>query len=69
MDLPQVVILSHANLQRNFIITAINDMILENYEESFTFSLSLESPSVLASLDTTELEINILDNEGKLQAS
>ena len=58
--------LNHSNPQFNFIVTAINDNILEDYEESFHISISIENPSVVTVINTTELEIIIKDNDGNL---
>ena len=40
-------------------------MILEDFEEYFTISISLDNANLLADIETTQVEITIRDNEGK----
>ena len=64
LQLPHSVSLTDLTPQTSFFVYSINDAILEDYEEDFTISISLDNPNVLADIDTSEIEITILDNEG-----
>ena len=59
--------LSDSNRAMNFTVQTIDDITLEDYEESFGITISLENPSVLANIngDQSSFNITILDNEGK----
>ena len=64
IQLPHSVNLTDLTRQSNFFVYTINDAILEDSEENFTISISLDNPNVLAEFDTSVIEIKILDNEG-----
>ena len=64
IQLPYSVNLTDLTPQLDFFVYTINDAILEDYEENFTISISLDNPNLLAGFDTSEIEIKILDNEG-----
>ena len=60
--------LSSAMPEVIFTVQAIDDNIFENAMESFTISISLDTPDVLAILGGAREEIvTILDNEGQLK--
>ena len=44
---------------------AIDDVLLEDLEETFDISLSLSSNSVLTMISTSPIIMTIKDNEGK----
>ena len=64
LQLPHSVNLTDLTPQTSFFVYSINDAILEDYEENFTISISLDNPNFLALIDTSKVEIKILDNEG-----
>ena len=64
LQLPHSLNLTDLTPQTSFFVYSINDAILEDYEEDFTISISLDNPNVLADIDTSKIEITILDNEG-----
>ena len=64
LQLPHSVNLTDLTPQTSFFVYSINDAILEDYEEDFTISISLDNSNLLAHIDTSEIEITILDNEG-----
>ena len=64
MDIPSSVNLTKSSSQQNFIVNAKNYIILEDYEEYFTISISLDNLNVLASIDTSAVVVTIRDNEG-----
>ena len=64
---PHSVSLTNSTSQHTFVVSATNDNMLEDYEESFTISISLDNPNVLVSIDTSVVPITILDDEGKFQ--
>ena len=61
---PSSVILNGTTHNGTFLVNATDDAILEDYEEDFIISISLDNPNVLTDIDTSEIEITILDNEG-----
>ena len=64
IQLPHSVNLTDLTPQTSFFVYSINDAILEDYEENFAISISLDNPNLLTHIDTSEIEIKILDNEG-----
>lgn len=54
--------LNSSNSQSVFTVRAIDDMIVEDYEESFTISISA---SIQTEITTWEVYITIRDNEGE----
>ena len=66
LQLPHSVNLTDLTPQTSFFVYSINDAILEDYEENFTISISLDNSNLLAHIDNiiSEVEIKILDNEG-----
>ena len=59
--------LTNSNSQSEFVVTAIDDIVLEDFEESLAISISLASPNVLAVVDRPTVVVTIQDNESQLQ--
>ena len=51
--------------EHNINITAVDDNLLEDAVETFTISLTLINPDILAIVDTSPMDISINDNEGQ----
>ena len=66
-----VIELSDSNREMNFTVLTIDDITLEDYEETFSVNISLDNPPVLANIedDQSYVDITILDNEGKCYSS
>ena len=58
--------LTSSNSQSTFTVRAVDDMIVEDYEESFTISISLYEANVQTEIGTSEVDITIQDNEGEV---
>ena len=61
---PHTINLTDFTPQINFFVHTINDTILEDFEEDFTISISLDNPNVLVDTFIPEIEMKILDDEG-----
>ena len=59
------VTLSTTTPQREFTVEATDDLLLEDLEETLSFSISLMSSNLLVEVDSTEgtQELTITDNE------
>ena len=51
--------------EQDITITAVDDKLLEDAVETFTISLTLINPDILAIVDTNSIDISINDNEGQ----
>ena len=61
----QSVYLTSSNSQSAFTVRATDDVIVEDYEESFTISISVYEANIPVEITTSEVDIIIRDNEGK----
>ena len=51
--------------EQDITIRAVDDNLLEDAVETFTISLTLINPEILAIVDTSPIGISINDNEGQ----
>ena len=65
LSTPLPLTLSTTTYQHQFTVEATDDLLLEDLEETLSFSISLMSSDLLVEVDSTEgtQELTILDNE------
>ena len=65
LSTPLPVTLSTTTHQRQFTVEATDDLLLEDFEETLSFSISLITSDLLVEVDSTHgtQELTIIDNE------